>query len=175
MKIIFFVFGFLMVLSCNRQNYHVQNNQSVKLESKEKNYAVIPFDAEKFYFLKFNKPAELTPEDIQKIDSLLEQIINEYNETVEKNIMELNNDKSRKFKINKNDHLLILKNYKRQYVSALNSDNEKIVWINCFCISQIPDWTKEIVFTLDGGNCYFNLKINLDTETYCDFRVNGIA
>jgi hypothetical protein len=47
----------------------------------------------------------------------------------------------------------------------LNSKGEKEVWINCFCRDGERDWRKNLVFVKDGGNCYFNLKVNLSRGT----------
>jgi hypothetical protein len=61
-------------------------------------------------------------------------------------------------------------------VGAVNSNGEKIIWINCFCKteeSSFKDWKKNIVLVKDGGNCFFNLKANITTNTFTDFFVNG--
>ena len=34
---------------------------------------------------------------------------------------------------------------------------------------------KDLIFVNDGGNCYFNLKINLTTGQYYELMVNGDA
>jgi hypothetical protein len=65
--------------------------------------------------------------------------------------------------------------YKRQYVSIINSIGEKEVWINCFCDSFYKDWKKQILHVDDGGNCFFNLKVNLSTKKCYDIFVNGYA
>ena len=36
----------------------------------------------------------------------------------------------------------------------------------------VQDWKKYSIFIKDGGNCYFNLKINLATRQYYELRVN---
>jgi len=66
--------------------------------------------------------------------------------------------------------------YFRQFVGAINSKGEKIIWVNCFCKteeSSFKDWKKNIVYVKDGGNCFFNLKTNISANTLTDFFVNG--
>lgn len=75
-----------------------------------------------------------------------------------------------------------LKNRYRQYVCYLNNEGNKIVYINSFC--KIPilyengkekqlKWRSEMVDIADGGNCYWNMKINLTSKTYFDVIING--
>jgi hypothetical protein len=65
--------------------------------------------------------------------------------------------------------------YKRQYIPYINKDGEKEVWINCFCSSFKDDknWREKLVLVKDGGDCYFNLKINLDKNLCKDIVING--
>jgi hypothetical protein len=37
------------------------------------------------------------------------------------------------------------------------------------------DWRKELFDVMDGGNCFFELKINLTSGKYYDLNVNGDA
>jgi hypothetical protein len=57
-----------------------------------------------------------------------------------------------------------------------NKKGEKEVWVNCFCDTWNSNrWKTEILFVEDGGNCYFNFRINLATKKYHDLGVNGEA
>ncbi len=57
-----------------------------------------------------------------------------------------------------------------------NVKGEKEVWVNCFCSVQYMDyWKKQVVFVKDGGNCFFNVKINITKKSFSDFEVNGEA
>jgi hypothetical protein len=66
--------------------------------------------------------------------------------------------------------------YKRQYVPFLNKTGQKKVWINCFC-SDLNDeftyWKKSIVIVDDGGSCFFNLLIDLNSKAYSNFEENS--
>jgi hypothetical protein len=66
--------------------------------------------------------------------------------------------------------------YCKQFVGAINFKGEKTIWVNCFCEKYKDDfekWKTEIVFVKDGGNCYFNIKINVDKNEYYDLNING--
>jgi hypothetical protein len=78
-------------------------------------------------------------------------------------------------KLNKDNFVINLKQYYRQYVPFLNEKGEKEVWVNCFCSSLDNDWRKDIIYVHDGGNCFFQLRVNLSKGTYHEFSVNGEA
>jgi hypothetical protein len=66
--------------------------------------------------------------------------------------------------------------YDMQFVGAINENGEKIIWVNCFCkthADSFKDWKTKLVMVKDGGNCFFNLKINIDKNSYTDVIVNG--
>lgn len=68
--------------------------------------------------------------------------------------------------------------YDRQFIGAIDPNGDKIIWINCFCKgeeSSFKDWKNKIVFVNDGGDCFFNVKINITKNTYYDLMVNGVA
>ncbi len=68
-----------------------------------------------------------------------------------------------------------LKGKKRQYVPVINKNGEKEVWINFFCGVHHNEWRNDIVVVFDGGNCYFNVKVNLAHMKYYDLIINGYA
>lgn len=168
----------LGIWSChsNTSAYHKSQQVSESTNwANEPIYTVIPFDKKQMYYLDLESSTDLTDDEIQKIDFLLKEYLEEYNSIVKKNIEEANQKPHRNYKIKEADHVLELNNYKRQYVSGLNEKGEKVVWINCFCGKSLKDWKESIVFVSDGGNCYFNLKLNLATESFYELRVNGVA
>ncbi len=68
--------------------------------------------------------------------------------------------------------------YNMQFVGAINENGEKIIWINSFCKeeeSSFKEWKTKIFSVADGGNCFFNVKINISKNTYFDLMVNGYA
>jgi len=137
--------------------------------------------------IKNNIPADLKPnqtiiEAIDNMDWIFGKNYKKWTpsesdiETAEKLIAECFNDQKR----GTVNRLLNRKpeDYTMQFVGAIDEKDEKIIWVNCFCSSEIKyfkDWKTDLVLVKDGGNCFFNLKINVDNNTYYDVLVNGEA
>ena len=125
--------------------------------------AIILFDQKGNYpFDNSFKPATLTQDDIISIDSLLIACVNDYNKSLDKD------DKQWRIDLKK-------RSYKKQLIVVTNKKGEKEVWINCFCSTWDSRWKTKLMIVHDGGNCYFNFKINLTKKKYYDFGVNGVA
>ena len=86
----------------------------------------------------------------------------------------LNDKQSPKDRQKYRETILPLENYKIQFFGGIN-EGERILWANYFCDDANIDWEKEIVSVDDGGNCFFNVKINLETREIFDFYINGEA
>ena len=126
--------------------------------------AIIPFTQSGNWPFEPNyKPASLNHKELKEIDSLLNSCIEEYNAGLSEQLKPRYGVDRKKYK------------YRRQYVAVLNPSGEKVVWINCFCTSMGERWKKEIMLVSDGGNCYFNLKVNLKTKKCYEMVVNGYA
>lgn len=106
------------------------------------------------------KRAVLTQKDLKIVDSIINQCVADYNNSLKPEYKQFSID------LNKG-------NYRKQLVVATNSKGEKEVWVNCFCRASDNRWKTEIMYVDDGGNCYFNLKINLAKKGYYDLGVNG--
>jgi len=151
-----------------------------KKDKSTENYAVLEFNPEWNWIYKNVKSTELLQSDFLIIDKVLKQAVDKYN------LGQVENIKERKkwfeetypnqdFEKSEPKLTLDLKNYKMQYVPIINENGEKEVWINLFCTTEHTNWKEEIVVFYDGGNCFFNLKINLNKNSYADFQVNGNA
>jgi len=136
--------------------------------------AILPFDTTQYWIFKDNKPTDLKKDDLQKIENILTNCINEYNLGQEKQFIDIDKKRS-EYKLDKKNFIIDLTRYKRQYVATINSKGEKEIWINCFCDTHNKNWRTERIVVKDGGNCYFNLKINLTTGQYYELLVNGDA
>lgn len=136
--------------------------------------AILPFDTTQHWAFKDSKPTDLTNDDLLKIEKILNKCINDYNPDQERQFKEIN-DKHPEYKLDKKNFTIDLTRYKRQYVAVINTKGEKEVWVNCFCGAGNQNWRKNLIFVKDGGNCYFNLKINLTTGHYYELMVNGNA
>jgi len=114
---------------------------------------------------------DLSENELIIVDSLLLTAINEYNKEMKSKIENL-----KKTMPNLDENYLILHSslYNYQIVVVKNSIGEKLIWINALCESY-DNWRKDIAIIFDGGNCFFNLKINLTKKMYFEFSVNGVA
>ncbi len=67
--------------------------------------------------------------------------------------------------------------YFRQYVGYVDGNGNRIVFINAACKSygQKSDLNKNWVFVLDGGSCFYQIKVDLTNKKCIDFSVNGVA
>jgi hypothetical protein len=170
-----FVFLFLST-NCGQtraENKEVEIKQR-KYNVNHSNIAILPFDSSQYWVFNNAQNIELSDSDFEIIERLIVECINEYNHVQDQHYNEFKNIYPES-KIKKNSFIIELKRYKRQYIAVINENNEKEVWVNCFCNNLGINWKKNLVFVLDGGNCFFNLKINLTKEICYDLMVNGEA
>lgn len=113
-------------------------------------YAILSFNPnEKYPIFANSKPTELTHEEILEIEKIIFFEISGY---------------------------ISQRVYHRQYVAAINEYGEKVIWINFLDAEDMdPNWNTYIVKVYDGGDSFFQLKVNLTKGTYYDFRVNSTA
>jgi hypothetical protein len=166
----------LFLTSCGQNTTETQNKerQQIGYSDDSSVVAILTFDTTQDWIFKEGKPTDLTNEDLRKIDIILNKCINDYNLEQDSQFKEIN-DKHSEYKLDKKNFTINLMRYKRQFVAILNSKGEKVVWVNCFCWAGSQDWKKNLIFVRDGGNCFFNLKINLTTGQYFELMVNGDA
>ena len=67
-----------------------------------------------------------------------------------------------------------LANYKRQYVGIV-LDAKRKIWFNFFCNAGNDSWKRNPYSVIGGGACYFNLLYDVDSETFSDLWINGLA
>lgn len=113
-------------------------------------YAILKFDTLDSWVFKNAKPSVLSVNEINELDKIISNFFADHKYA-----------------------LLDIKKYKRQYFPVINDKGEKEVWVNCFCGHPDYDWKNKIVFVFDGGNCFFNVKVNLQTKKYYDLMING--
>ena len=135
--------------------------------------AILPYKTNQIWMFKDRAQAKINDGDFATIDRILKECIYAYNIVQEKEFNKINNEHP-EYNLRKENFVIDLKNYKRQYILATNLKGEKEVWINCFCNTS-KNWNQELIIVKDGGNCYFNLIINLTTEKYSTLSVNGNA
>jgi hypothetical protein len=149
-------------------------NDNPNLNIDTSRIAILPFDTvQNWVFIKAI-PADLTSDDLIAIETLFTKCIDEYNIEKEKEYLKMK-EKQPKSKLSNDDYLIDTKRHMRQYIAVINEKGEKEVWVNCFCGAGNQNWKTNLILVEDGGNCYFNLKINLTTGQYYEFMVNGDA
>jgi hypothetical protein len=67
-----------------------------------------------------------------------------------------------------------LPEYMRQYV-GFTFENDRLIYGNFFCNAYEIDWKKEMVFILDGGDCYFQLQYDPKNDQFLYIQFNGEA
>lgn len=81
-----------------------------------------------------------------------------------------------------------LPNFMRQYVCFINHQDERMIWVNAHCrFEKLPpdidsgetefkifDWRNRLALVDDGGDCHWNILINIDRGTYSNFFINGV-
>jgi hypothetical protein len=123
---------------------------------------VVRFDyseIEHKHIFKSGKPVTLNDSEISDTIDVLKKAVIE------------NNSKAKKER-----SVASADNYNLQFVSVVNDQKQKIIWINALCRnsnSYDDKWKKSIIRVKDGGSCYFNLYINLTEKSYENFIVNG--
>ncbi len=95
---------------------------------------------------------------IQHIDSL---------EQIRKN---KNSDLGKILRFNHSD-------YYRQYIGYIDNKGNRVIFINAICSASGDrnDLKKTWWFVLDGGSCYYQIRIDLKGKKCFDFAVNGEA
>ena len=119
----------------------------------DSSYCIFKADQRKFEF-EFNNKTEYWTPDVKDINRI-EPVMKVY----------LAKEGKRVFKK--------LASYKRQYVGILQG-NQRILYINFFCGDE-KDFRKREIYVMDGGDCYFRIKINLETKKCFDLYINGDA
>ena len=153
MKIIFFkILIVLLLISCKTQKkINDSTNERVALFNDKKN---IEWMVGKNY-----SESTFLHADFLVIDDVLKVAIqeNEFYFLEEKQLSEL-------------------KKYYLQYLVYLDENGDKWVYINAMCkVSDKLNWKKEMYSIADGGNCYWNMKINITKKTYSYVMINGYA
>jgi hypothetical protein len=72
------------------------------------------------------------------------------------------------------DLLRDLSAYRRQYIGIL-VHGQRVIFANFFCNAYHTDWQHKIVFVLDGGSCYFEVKYDVQTDAFYDLSIHGEA
>jgi hypothetical protein len=169
----------ISISSCNgtKNTTKIESTENTQTEFNlaESDFVILPFDKDWHWIFKNVKPTELTKSELIEIENILKIAVKENNES-QKISLKKHNEEYPKNKWNETGFEIKLKGKKRQYVSVINEKGEKEVWINFFNNDWESDsWKTDLMIVHDGGNCYFNLKVNLTNKTYSELGINGYA
>ncbi len=169
----------IIISSCKQQDERKITAETEKKETLEKvtesNFTVLPYDPSWHWIFKNAEPTELTQSEINEIELILEKALAENNQNQKENLKNHNEEYPKHQWKETGFELDLNKGYYRQYVPVINKKGEKEVWINFFCSIMKDNWKTDLVMVHDGGNCFFNIKVNLTKKEYSDLRINGSA
>ncbi|HEX8021412.1 hypothetical protein [Mucilaginibacter sp.] len=123
-------------------------------------YAVLPEDKEaiNIFFGKSYRFVQLTNADFVEIDSILTKAVDDHK---------------------KEGSYVLVKHpdkYYKQVLAAADEKGGQEVYLNCLCsLENNKDWKQRFILVMDGGNCYFQVKMNLKTKKVISFSVNGLG
>ena len=165
----------ILISSCNENKKTDKTVSGQKAQSEfnlaKSDYTILTYRPEWYWIFKNAKTTKLSESELNDIEKILKIAVKENNDTRK---IELKNNPNKELLLSRYE--LILEGFKRQYVPIINSEGQKEVWINLFCDDfGMEYWKNELFEVEDGGNCHYNLKINLKTKTYYDLSINGYA
>lgn len=170
----------LFILGCSHSNKNEATTTSYSYSIDSIDITVFVADSMKNQIFPTNyKVVNTEISEIVECENLLKDYIAQYNQRgIHKadSLNKLHQNKYNFLTTDKEQFLIDLKNYGRQYISVKNEGCHKLVYINCFCNPlEFPYRHKDWVFVFDGGNCFFQLKIDLTDKKVIDFSENGVA
>lgn len=164
----------LLLTACNQSPKSELKISDKLVPASDSQIAIIKYDTALHGMFKNGTPTTLSVKEINAIEEIMEQFVSEYNAKWETYILE-KQPKSPDYRLSKEDFLIELRTYGRQYVAIVNINGDKEIWINCFCQIDGTDWKERVIVTKDGGKCHFQLKVNLTTKTFYEVNINGEA
>lgn len=175
------ILGVLMNACNNPENKSNSKEKQIiselKFDLPKSEYVILPFDSSTNWLSSFKnaKPTKLDQSELVEIEEIIGIAITENNQKQDEELIEHNNTYPEN-QLTETGYELKLDGFKRQYVSVINQKGEKEIWINFFCNDWNSDkWKSELMIVKDGGNCYFNIKVNLTKKTYSELNINGYA
>lgn len=151
----------------------------VEIQEPEK-YAVIELDSSNQHLYQNTSPTNLKFYEIQLVEVIVKYAIADYNQKAKDDYQRLLKYHP-EWKDDPEDYIEDFDEYYRQYIPYINERGEKIVAVNCFCdVTNMNDevsglnWRTDLIQVNDGGNCFFNLDVNLTLKTFAHLMVNGV-
>lgn len=171
---------FIFLTACNRQLKQSDQTFDKQIEPSnfeipDSTYVILEFKSDWYWLFMDAKPTTLSENELSEIESIIGKAVKENNEQ-QLQELETHNNEYPDNKWTETGFELKTKGFKRQYVPVINKDGQKEIWINFFCNDWgNENWKSDIMEVDDGGNCYFNLKVNLETKSFSELSINGYA
>jgi hypothetical protein len=177
MKALKFIILIFLFSSCGNHSSDEKQkvNQKTEFNIPSSDYTIIEYKPKMRIFSNATL-TDLNSSELIEIERILKTAILNNNERQNENIIKHNQNYPEN-KISETGFELKLGKYFRQYIPVINENGEKEIWMNFSCNTQENDRWKTGLLppVMDGGNCYFSIKINLTKETYSDLKINGYA
>ena len=175
---IFIILIFIAAFSGQaKQTDRIDKNQTQISSFKvpDSTYVILDYKSDWHWLFKDAKPVTLAEIELTEIEQIIEKAVKENNEQQQVNL-EKHNKEYPDNPWTETGFEISTKGFKRQYVAVINNKEQKEIWINFFCDDWgNENWKSELMGVEDGGNCYFNLKVNLETGEYSELYINGYA
>jgi len=143
--LLFAVFLSVLIVSCGDTTKKVDTNETSNNATLDTNkYAIILSDTSLI----------VTSKEIESLYAIIKRLTDSIN------------------KVHIQSSQIEITRYKFQIIPLQSKTGQKLFWVNSFCDKGDTKWKNEIYSVKDGGKCFFNLKINLTTQTYFDLVVN---
>lgn len=170
----------IVLIVSNLFQKHIACAQKTRQATHSSNYTIIKFNPDEhyIYFDGHVKSATLSSTELSIINAKIAEKAQQYNnerKDFAKKQAEKYRNKQPAYQLEDYVDLIgPIKNYYKQIVVVINRSGEKEAFVNCFCSKPNNEsWKKNIGLVEDGGNCYFQLKINLTDGRVVGFSVNG--
>ena len=172
----FIIAALILFMSCKDENSDQKTNDIAEFTLNRADYTILKYNSENYWVYRNAKPTDLNSAELLEIESILNQAISDNNKVQAENLKK-GNEANPENKRTETGFELSLENYQRQYVPYINSSGEKEIWINFRCGKHKTNkWKTELLPPVtDGGNCYYQIKINLSKKSYSDLHINGYA
>ncbi len=168
----------IILISCNSSK---EKNSSIKNEPSEnidvtkisssilENLQPIHLDTSNYTIirntgLENGKSNTIYRNEIEKIETILNQCVSNYNKTALHHLDSIYNTHPNYDLIKHENVIINVAQYKIQFIPWNNKIGEKEVLVYGFCYDPCPDknrWRKSIVHNFDGTTCCFGVKLNL--------------
>ncbi|HVX51460.1 MAG TPA: hypothetical protein VHB48_14955 [Chitinophagaceae bacterium] len=158
----FTLFALFTTYVCTGQpgNLHIDTNNTV----------VLPFASVKTFMDKGFKTSVLNDRDLATVDSLVLKVVHDNH--IGEDLRAVNAGATPAMSLKQIKNI-----YNRQVICYADSHGDKIVWVLYFCSSEQPinSLKNGLVMVDDGGDCFFNFKVNIKKRTAFDVMVNGVV